>query len=167
MPSRSIHVAANGKISFFYGWIIFHYMCVCMCIYIYIYNIMSQTVGHDWVAKLIYIYIYKYINVHKHTHTHIMRESAYPCPTLCNPMDCSLPGSFVHGILQARIQEWVAIPFSSGSFRPRDGTWISCIIGRCLHCKNGPWRWPNHTLLILALSPWESHKASLGQSPHV
>ena len=72
MPSRSIHVAANGKISFFYGWIIFHYMCVCMCIYIY--NIMSQTVGHDWAAELIYIYIYiyKYINVHKHTHTYIM-----------------------------------------------------------------------------------------------
>ena len=34
------------------------------------------------------------------------------CPTLCYPMDCSLPGSSVHGILQARILEWVAIPFS-------------------------------------------------------
>ena len=34
------------------------------------------------------------------------------CPTLCNPMDCGLPGSFVHGIFQARILEWVAIPFS-------------------------------------------------------
>ena len=34
------------------------------------------------------------------------------CLTLCNPMDCGLPGSSVHGILQARIQEWVAIPFS-------------------------------------------------------
>ena len=32
------------------------------------------------------------------------------CPTFCNPMDCSLPGSFIHGILQARILEWVAIP---------------------------------------------------------
>ena len=39
---------------------------------------------------------------------------AYLCSTLCNPMNlpCSLPGSFVHGILQARILEWVAIPFS-------------------------------------------------------
>ena len=37
------------------------------------------------------------------------------CPTFCNPMDCSLSGSFVHGILQARILEWVAIPFSRGS----------------------------------------------------
>ena len=40
------------------------------------------------------------------------------CPTLCNPMDCGLPGSSVHGILQARILEWVAIPFSRGSSRP-------------------------------------------------
>ena len=37
------------------------------------------------------------------------------CPTLCNPLDCSLPGSSVHGILQARILEWVAISFSRGS----------------------------------------------------
>ena len=37
------------------------------------------------------------------------------CPTLCDPMDCSLPGSLVLGILQARILEWVAIPFSRGS----------------------------------------------------
>ena len=41
------------------------------------------------------------------------------CLTLCDPMDCILPGSSVHGILQARILEWVAIPFSRGSFRPR------------------------------------------------
>ena len=37
------------------------------------------------------------------------------CPTLCNPMDCSLPGSSVHGIFQARVLEWVAISFSRGS----------------------------------------------------
>ena len=48
------------------------------------------------------------------------------CPTLCCPMDCSLPGSSVHGILQARILEWVAIPSSRGSFPPRDRTHISC-----------------------------------------
>ena len=42
------------------------------------------------------------------------------CPTLCNPMDCSLPNSSVHGILQARILEWVASPSSRGSFRPGD-----------------------------------------------
>ena len=45
------------------------------------------------------------------------------CPALCNPMDCSPPGSPVHGILQARILEWVAISFSTGSSQPRDHTW--------------------------------------------
>ena len=40
---------------------------------------------------------------------------AQSCPTLCDPMDCSLPGSSVHGILQARILEWVDMPFSRGS----------------------------------------------------
>ena len=42
------------------------------------------------------------------------------CPTLCKSMDCSLPGSFVHGILQARILEWVAVFSSRGSSQPRD-----------------------------------------------
>ena len=45
---------------------------------------------------------------------------AQSCLTLCNPMDCSLPVSSVHGILQARILEWVAIPFSRESFRTKD-----------------------------------------------
>ena len=40
---------------------------------------------------------------------------AQSCPTLCNPMDCSPPGSSVHGILQARVLKWVVIPFSRGS----------------------------------------------------
>ena len=52
------------------------------------------------------------------------------CLTLCNPMDCSPPGSTVHGILQARILEWVAMPFSRGSSWPRDQTWVSCTGGR-------------------------------------
>ena len=42
-------------------------------------------------------------------------ELAQPCPTLCKPMDCSPPGSSVHGDFQARVQEWVATPFSRGS----------------------------------------------------
>ena len=47
-------------------------------------------------------------------------------------MDCNPPGSFVHGILQARILEWVAIPFSKGSSWSRGQTWVSCIAGRFL-----------------------------------
>ena len=45
---------------------------------------------------------------------------AQSCLTLCNPMDCSPPGSSAHGILQARILEWVDIPFSRGPSQPRD-----------------------------------------------
>ena len=50
---------------------------------------------------------------------------------LCDPMDYTPPGSSLHGILQARILEWVAISFSRGSSRPRDRTQVSCIAGRC------------------------------------
>ena len=57
------------------------------------------------------------------------RVCAQSCPTLCNPMDCSRPGSSVHGILQARILEWVAISFSRGTSRPRDWTHASCLAG--------------------------------------
>ena len=45
-------------------------------------------------------------------------------------MDCSPPGSSIHGILQARILEWVAFPFSRGSSQPRNQTGVSCIAGR-------------------------------------
>ena len=55
---------------------------------------------------------------------------AQSCLTLRDPMDCSLPGSSVHGSLQARIQEWVASPFSRGSSQPRDWTLVSPITGR-------------------------------------
>jgi len=49
----------------------------------------------------------------------------------CDPMNCSLSGSFVHGILQERILEWVAISFSRGSSQPRNRTRVSCIAERC------------------------------------
>ena len=52
------------------------------------------------------------------------------CPTVFDPIDCSPPGSCVHGILQERILEWVAIPFSKGSSQPRDQTQVSPIAGR-------------------------------------
>ena len=55
---------------------------------------------------------------------------AQSCLTLCKPMDCSPPGSSIYGILQARILEWVAIPFSRGSSWTRDQTWVSCTAGR-------------------------------------
>ena len=62
-------------------------------------------------------------------------------PTLCDPMDCSLPGSSVCGILQTRMLEWVAIPFSKGSSQPRDQTLVSQIL---YHLSHLSWSW-NHS----------------------
>ena len=56
---------------------------------------------------------------------------------LCDPMDCSPPGSSVHGILKARILEWVAMPYSRGSFRPRDQTRLLCL----LPCRQILYHW--------------------------
>ena len=53
--------------------------------------------------------------------------SRFSCLTLCSPMDCSLPVSSVHGILQARIWEWDTMPSSRGSSQPRDWTHVCCI----------------------------------------
>ena len=88
-------------------------------------------------------------HTHTHTHTHTPqymcqelhrivhncpkkkeRKKKKSCLTLCNPMNCSLPGYSVHGIVQSRILEWADIPFSRGSFQPRDRTQISCITAR-------------------------------------
>ena len=58
------------------------------------------------------------------------------CPTLCDPMSYGPPGSSVHGILQARILEWVAIPFFRWSSQPRDQTQASCIKVRLCHLSH-------------------------------
>ena len=66
-----------------------------------------------------------------HFHSvYVRAKSLQLCPTLCNPMDCSLPGSSVYRLLQARILEWIAKPSSRESSRPRDGIWVSRIAGR-------------------------------------
>ena len=59
-------------------------------------------------------------------------EVAQSCPTLCDPTDCSLPGSSVHGIFQAIVLEWIAISFSRGSSQPGDWIRVSRIVDR--HC---------------------------------
>jgi len=73
-----------------------------------------------YVCMCVYIYMCVCVCVLKVTQS---------CLTLCNPMDYSPPGSSVHGILQARILEWVAIPFSRGSSWCRDQTQVSCTAG--------------------------------------
>ena len=57
-------------------------------------------------------------------------QSLESCPILCSLMDCSPPGSSVHGTLQARILEWVAMPFPRGSSQPWDQTQVSCFASR-------------------------------------
>ena len=86
-------------------------------------------------------------------------EIAQSCPTLCNPMDYSLPGSSLHGILQARVLEWVAISFPRGSSWPRDQTWVSGIPGRRFNlwatreALKKPQRSPNSSLNNLTFLP--------------
>ena len=74
------------------------------------------------------------INRHYHDllsyHSQVKLIGTQLCPTLCEPMICSPPGSSVHGIFQARLLEWVAISFSRGSSRPRDRSLVSYITGR-------------------------------------
>ena len=57
---------------------------------------------------------------HISTHAYVHAKSLQLCPTLCDPMDCSPPDSFIHGILQARLLEWVAMPSSRESSQSRD-----------------------------------------------
>ena len=74
-------------------------------------------------------------------------------PTLCDPMDCSLPDSSIHGIFHARILEWVAISFLRESPWPRNPTRVSCVAGRCFTIwatREAPEvgrKWPNWALM--------------------
>ena len=92
-----------------------------------------------WVTRE--AHVYTHTNMYMHTHTYIYVymsptkvEVTQLCPTLCDPMDCSLPGSSVHLISQVRVLEWTAISFSRGSSRSRDQTWVrfdqTCLRGR-------------------------------------
>ena len=89
------------------------------------------------------------------------------CPTLCDPMDCSPAGSSVHGILQARMLEWVAIPFSRGSFQPRDQTQISYTAGKFF-----PWfgkffwrrKWQPTPVSLAWRIPWTEEPDGVAES---
>ena len=87
---------------------------------------------------------------------------AQSLPILSDPMDCSPSGSSVHGVLLARILEWVATPFSRGSSRPRDRTRVSCIVGGFFyHLRHQ--RSPEPLLLFCYLFH-PSHTSDLSQS---
>ena len=85
---------------------------------------------------LLHSYLFQYLRHLRHSViwaliSSLLKKVAQSCPTLCDPMDCSLPGSSVHGVFQARILEWVAISFSRGSSQPRARTRVSHIVDRC------------------------------------
>ena len=85
-------------------------------------------------------------------------KSLQSCLTLCDPMDCSPPGFSVHGILQARILEWAAMPSYRGSFRPSDWTCVSCLL--CWQTGSVPLAPPGKALWLpytIAISPQVVH----------
>ena len=75
-------------------------------------------------------------------------EVTQSCLTLCDPKDCSLPGSSVHGIFQARLVEWVAISFTRGSSRLGDQTWVSHRWQMLYHLSHYFWRFCTHPVLL-------------------
>ena len=82
------------------------------------YHLWGCTVRHDWSDL-------RSSRSSRILDEHMKVKVTQSCPTLCNPMEYT-----VYGILQARILEWVAFPFSRGSSQPRDRTQVSCIAGR-------------------------------------
>ena len=95
----------------------------------------------------------------------VKSEVAQLCLTLCDPMDCSLPGSSLHGILQARILEWVAISFSRGSSQLRDRTQVSCIAGRRFNLWATGEVLENHSLIQMwcIIHNFDTHKLHVKQ----
>ena len=88
------------------------------------------------------------------------------CPTLCNPMDYSPPGSSVHGILQARTLEWVAIFYSRISSWPKDWTWVSCIAGRFIPSESlGKPKWIKSLGKSIVPNRIPSSHMCVGESP--
>ena len=92
-------------------------------------------------------------------------EVSQSCQTLCNPVDCSPPGFSIHGILQARMLEWVASSFSRGSSRPRDRTQVSRIAGRCFYLWASR-EYPNLPDTILLLYNYSPSVISESLWPH-
>ena len=84
------------------------------------------------------------------------------CPGLCDPMDCSLPGSSVHGTLQERTLEWVSLLSSRGSSRHRDQTWISSPHAGSLRLNHGGAPSRTHSSLDCSYDGGKSRRFSGG-----
>ena len=83
------------------------------------------------MAILLYISKTEDYKIHICVFSTTQNKLAQSCPTLCDPMDCSLSGTSVHGIFQARVLEWIATALSKGSSRSKDRTRVSRIADRC------------------------------------
>ena len=94
----------------------------------------EATSTEQWIKKVWHIYTSQISQTNTVTKGERWKvkwsEVAQSCPTLCDPMECSLSGSSVHGIFQARVLEWIAISFSRGSSQPRNQSQVSRIAGR-------------------------------------
>ena len=94
---------------------------------------------------------------------------AQSCPTLCDPMDCSLPGFSVHGIFQTRKLEWVAIPFSRGSSWLNDWTQVPWIAGRFFTIwatREAQYRLMTSKWMGMVPDHWPSDEIGLESDPH-
>ena len=96
-----------------------------------------------------------------------MRSEVAQLCQLCNPIDCSLPASSIHGIFQARVLEWVAVSFSRGTSRPGDQTRVSHVAGRRTHwATREAWRPISSYFKFLGKkSPWV--QSELGSYPQI
>ena len=111
----------------------YHVNILTQTILIRVESVTKEIIHTKYAPGTILNTLYVVTNFHFKTKwSYKWSEVTQLCLTLCDPMDCSPPGSLVHGIFQAWILEWVAIPFSRGSSRPRDRTQVSRIVSRRL-----------------------------------
>ena len=134
-------------------------------------NVSTLTLSTSWIslcpryeASRLFFFFFAWNTYYWILHTnHCVRSWGYKenvtssenvtqsCPALCDPMDCSSTGSSVHGIFQVRIVEWVAIPFSGGSFWPRNWTQVSCIASGffTIWATRGAWEYKEYAIILL------------------
>ena len=109
---------------------IWYFIFIYIYIFIYVYSKKIPPNSVNWhLHHLTYLSVCRCVRKLKfYSPACMCGKPLQSCSTLCNLMDCSPPSSSVHGIFQARILEWVTMPFSSGSSWSRDGTRISCLL---------------------------------------
>jgi len=105
------------------NWTELNWMYSSFVKYFYLWNLSSTTLDYH----LCLCYLIKHYHPNESVSSVQFSSVTQSCPTLCDHMDCSLPSSSLHGILWARILEWVAMTSFRGSSQPRDWTHVSCV----------------------------------------